>query len=177
MPRNAVARDSFDAPEIGFNQPFLSTHKAQSACSRELSRLTAGVLEEVAALERLGVTDKAEVRQTPDRCIVQLGPVALTVAWLRSTLDTVADGELLIIVWRGAVAPPADHLPERRFAGRRAPATPLAERVFVAEAMDEGSWRWSNRTADKGSQPSAEVAKAAVAALHKAWKLHAQTAA
>ena len=44
------------------------------------------------------------VRRSPARCLVQLGPVALTVAWLQRAQGTVADGELLVVVWRGEVA-------------------------------------------------------------------------
>ena len=78
---------------------------------------------------------------TPDRCIVQLGPVALTLGWLRSTPDSVAEGRLLVIVWQGTVTP------RRRFHAERPAgqqlqaksATVLWECEFAAEAASEAT--------------------------------------
>ncbi len=141
-----------------YGQPFLTSYRAFAACTRELTRLTDDVLDAVAALP-LGPDDKAVVRRSPDRCIVQLGPVALTLAWLRGAQDSVADGELLVIVWQGAVAPRTQHQPERPTKGP-APlgATPLWEEVLVPAGESAETWAWQPRTADSATCSSAELA-------------------
>jgi hypothetical protein len=122
---------------------FLSSHRALAACTRELGRLTDEVSKAATALCREVGDDAPEVRQTPGRCIVQLGPVALTISWLRSTVDTVADGRLLVVAWKGTVASGASRLPERSgnvAAARTAEA--LWEEVLVVDATSEGDWHW-----------------------------------
>ncbi|HEU4643864.1 MAG TPA: hypothetical protein VFS44_15550 [Gemmatimonadaceae bacterium] len=147
-------------------QPFLATHRALAVCTRELGRLCDEVVQGAQALHGTSAGELLEVRQSPGRCIVQFGPVALTVAWLRSTLDTVADGELLAIVWRGTVAPRRVPLPERSPASQ-APraATALWEEVLTAVATDEESWRWQSGNAIAESRSSTELAAQFVARL------------
>jgi hypothetical protein len=153
-----------------YRQPFLTSHRALSACTRELARLSDEIASGVAALSGVDVEHKAVVRQSPDRCIVQLGPVALTLAWLRGGQDSVATGELLVIVWRGAVAPRAQHQPERP-STRRAPlpATPLWEQVLTAVADNEASWGWQPQAADSGLFSSSELAARCVSQLRTAY--------
>lgn len=148
------------------HQPFLATHRALAVCTRELERLCNEVVQRAQALQGASAGNGLEVRQSPGRCIVQFGPVALTVAWLRSTLDTVADGELLAIVWRGTVAPRQVPLPERSSASR-APraATALWEGVFTAVATREDSWRWQSGKAGTESRSSTELAALLVSRL------------
>ena len=142
-----------------YGQPFLATHRAFAACSRELARLTDEVVEAVAGLPSVNAEEKAVVRRSPDRCIVQLGPVALTLAWLRGAHDAVADGELLVIVWQGAVAPRTRHQPERPVKGpARLGATPLWEEVLVAVGESEETWAWQPRAVDTWRCSSTELA-------------------
>lgn len=157
---------------------FLASHRALAICSRELERLAATVVQAVAALSEAGVDDKAVVRVSPSRCIVQLGPVALTLAWLRSTIDTVADGDLLVIVWHGAVAPRGEHLPERMTV-RRSPLAPTAlwEGVFVAGGTDEASWTWQPKTGRTPGYTSAELAAVSVERLRAAYEENRPAAA
>jgi hypothetical protein len=156
------------------HQPFLATHRALAVCTRELERLCTEVVQRARALPGASGGSSLEVRLSPGRCIVQFGPVALTVAWLRSTLDTVADGELLAIVWRGTVAPREVPLPERSSVSR-APraATVLWEEVLTAVATHEESWRWQSGGTDTESRSSAELAAMFVARLGAA---HAECA-
>ena len=102
-----------DARGTNHRQSFLSSHRALAACTREFARLSEEIRQGVAALHGVSADEKTTVRQSPDRCIVQLGPVALTIAWLRNSSDLVEAGELLAIVWRGAVAPSQRVSPER----------------------------------------------------------------
>lgn len=154
-----------------YRQPFLASHKALAACTREFVRLSREVADGVAALPGATAEEKAVVRQSPDRCIVQLGPVAVTLAWLRSTHDSVARGELLVIVWRGAVAPRArHHQPERPVTGP-APlaATPLWEQVLTAVGDSEASWGWEPRGTEMGRCSSSELAARCVEQVRVAY--------
>jgi hypothetical protein len=151
-------------------QPFLSTHRALAVCAREFARVSDEVVRAVAALPRTAVDHKPTARQSPSRCIVQLGPVALTIAWLRSPAESIATGELLAIVWRGSVAPRQKHEPERPPTGRAPlPATPLWEQVLTAVADDERSWAWQPRDGDVGGCSSTELAARCVERLRVAY--------
>ena len=170
IPTNRFASAGTDRQPFE-RQPYLATHRALAACTREFSRLSTDVVRGAAALHADGVAvEKPVVRQSPGRCIVQLGPVAVTLAWLRSTVDSPADGELLVIVWRGAVAPRGDHIPERAPTPRSAaPAVALREESFVAEAESEESWTWRQpKRADAGACSSAELAARCVERLRLA---------
>jgi hypothetical protein len=151
-------------------EAFLASHRALAACSRELARLTDEVLLGVEALPEAAAQKEPTVRRSPDRCIVQFGPVALTLAWLRSSLDSVASGELLVMVWRGVVAPRQKHQPERPPRGP-APigATLLWEQVLTAVAESETSWAWQPREADVGPCSSTELATRCVERLRAAY--------
>lgn len=159
-----------DSPLSGERPSFLATHRALSVCTHELELLAVSVVRGVAALTDAGLAEKPKERVSPGRCIVQLGPVALTITWLRSTIDSVADGDLLVIVWRGAVAPPGEHLPERTTT-RRAPmaVTSLWEDVFVAAGTDQASWAWQ-RKGDTSSFSSVELAARCVERLRMAYE-------
>lgn len=147
-------------------QPYLTTHRAQAACSRELARLMDEVIARVHALRARGIEDKAVVRQAPDRCIVQLGPVALTLAWLRGAMESIADGELLVIVWRGMVAPAMHYQPERAQSGAGLhAATSLWEQVFVPAGQSEADWNWRVAKSDSDRCSSTELAARCVEQL------------
>ena len=84
-------------------EDFLDSHRALAVCAREFDRLAEDISKRVADLEDEAKGLKAEVRRSPGRCIVQLGPVALTVSWLRTRAETVSQGRLLIVEWNGTV--------------------------------------------------------------------------
>lgn len=148
---------------------FLASHRALAVCTRELGRLNTAIVEGVERLAATGAVEKPVVRMTPGRCIVQLGPVALTVAWLRSTLDTVAEGQLLAIVWQGAVAPQANRRPEQQ-ASRNATAAPVAllEESLTVAGEDETSWAW-RLTDDTAGFSSVDLAARYVSELQRAY--------
>jgi len=135
--------EALDHPRFTADKPeYLASHRSLAACQRELARLTTTLTKEVEAIaDREGET--STIRRTPDRCILQLGPVAITVAWLRTTVDSVAEGRLLVMVWRGTIAGRTKFTPER-------PSTmPLAGSATIewqdtlsAEATSEESWVW-----------------------------------
>ena len=133
------------------------------------------------APEGAGEIEKALVVHSPGRCIVQVGPVALTIAWLRSRLDVVADGELLVVVWHGAVAPPASRFRERVLKGPSAAgagpsAQALWEEVLSVRADSEESWRWHPTAASvdvsSKSYTSVDLAARSVERLRLAYAEH-----
>jgi hypothetical protein len=171
MIQTSTAERPIDAPPSNYyRQPFLASHKAVAACTREFVRLCREVLDGVEALPGATPEEKAVVRQSPDRCIVQLGPVALTLAWLRGTHDSVAMGELLVIVWRGSVAPRTKHQPERRVTGPvPLAATSLWEQVLTPMAESEASWAWQPRGTEVAGCSSSELATRCVGRLSVAY--------
>lgn len=164
---------STDAPGWPPRRPFLDSHRALSARTREFGRLTDAVVRGVAALHAASAEPGAEpvVRCSPERCLVQFGPVALTVAWLRRTLDSAAEGELLVIVWRGMITPAGRYLPDRTttLCTPVRSATVMWEEVLTAVAADEPSWLWRPTGADIGGYRSVELAERCVERLRLAY--------
>ena len=168
----ATSHDRNAVEDRSDSRSFLSSHRALAVRSREFERLTAATVAGVTALYGLGAQqiEKPVVRRSPDRCLVQFGPVALTVAWLRHTLDSVAEGELLVIVWRGIIAPSG------RFGSDRTTtactpvrsASVLWEEAFKASAADEASWLWRPADVDIGGYQGAELAERCVERLRLA---------
>jgi hypothetical protein len=160
-----------------FRRPYLTTSRALVACTRELARLSQAIVQEVASVSAGGGEVTAALRQSPDRLIVQFGPVALTVAWLRSTPDSVASGELLVIVWRGVVAPRFTQEPSRMaFGSVPLRATSLWEGVFAATAENEEEWMWHPLDDETERSSSAQLARTCVERLQDAF-MRARSAA
>lgn len=152
--------------------PFIDSHRARSLCIRQRSRLFAELARRVRGLHESGRTE-AVTRPSPDRYIAQLGPVALTVAWLRDRFDSVADGELLAIVWRGSVAQSEVRRPERKSGSPISTATVLWEEVVLAEATSEETWRWcpvAAKAAESVAFTSDELAERYVDRLRAAYE-------
>jgi hypothetical protein len=145
---------------------FLSTHRAFAVCTREFARLTEAVVAGAKAFARDNLDGSPVIRQAPDRCIVQLGPVALTIAWLRNGSDTPADGSLMVIVWRGVIAPRGDHSPER-LGMRRVPPTPVSvwEETLIPLAESEATWVWRSESPGQDEMASPALAARCVEQL------------
>jgi hypothetical protein len=106
------------------------------------------------------------VRRAPGRCIVQLGPVALTVSWVHARNDTVLNGRMLVIEWIGTVARGVRHVPERAAVTDPArTARPVNETVFTADAANERAWYWRNEAAPHARYQSLDLADLCVANL------------
>jgi hypothetical protein len=163
--------ETLPADAIKFTpSPFLTTHRALGVCVRELSTLSDELVAGIAAMrDRLGAP-KEVVRRPPGRCIVQLGPVALTMVWLKDAQDTIASGQLLIGVWRGQVAPQVEHQWERPI--RTAPQLPaklLWETILAAEADSQDTWRWNPVVADSLPVTGGRLAEECVEQLRAAY--------
>ena len=124
-------------------QPVLSTHRALTAVAREFARLGDCLAAGVTSGFGQELDRQHRVRRSPDRCIIQVGRAAVTVAWLPDRRDT-SEGELLIIHWRGTVAPAINQQFERA-RELTLSATPVSENVFLAEATCEADWMWRSR--------------------------------
>src|SRR3954471_22481571 len=152
-------RYTSDRPE------YLASHRSLAACQRELNRLTTTLTQEVEAIaDREGET--STIRRTPDRCILQLGPVAITVAWLRTTVDSVAEGRLLVMVWRGTIAGRGKFTPERPSTMPvNGSATIEWQDTLSAEAASEESWLWKSETGDDAAMTSDALAELCLSKL------------
>lgn len=149
---------------------FLTSHRAQSVGTREFGKLADSV---VALARRAATTTGCEapvLRMAPDRCIVQLGPVALTVTHIRTGNDVPPGGQLLAIIWQGTIAPRGDHVPERNGA-RRVPPPPVSvwEESSVVSAEAETSWHWHPNGIDTAGYTSTELAERCVTQLQSAF--------
>lgn len=168
---NAPAQQPTEDRHSRYSAPFLGSHRALAASARELARLGDEIVRGVGALPGAPPAEKTTVRRSPGRCIVQLGPVALTTAWLRGTHDAVNAGELLVIVWQGAVAPRSRRQWERPAVGPAAVgATLLWEQVLTPTGDSEETWAWQPQDGDQaGGCSSAELAARCVARLRTAY--------
>ena len=156
---------------------YTSSFRANAACARELARLYDEIAESLTdgrIPADAKITEEPVVRRSPARCLVQLGPVALTVAWLQRAQGTVADGELLVVVWRGEVAVRTPQGFERAHQHSGASlATALWETVLVVSAQSETQWGWAPAGVGGETLSSAALAGRCVERLRAA---HAECA-
>jgi hypothetical protein len=154
------------------NRSFLSSPRAASACRRELDRLNDELSRRLSELQTGRELEPFNVRASLDRWIVQWGPVSLSVVWLQTARDTVSDGELLVIAWRGVAGRRLSQTPERPDIGRSPSAIALWEEVLAPIAQDEASWSWTPRSAGDRTivWSSAELAARCVQRLHQEYE-------
>jgi hypothetical protein len=158
-----------DGPKLDAHAQYTGSYRANAACVRELARLHEEIvasLTDARVLADANVSVEPVVRRSPARCLVQLGPVALTVAWLQRAQGTVADGELLIVVWRGEVAVRTPQGFERadQHSGASS-ATALWESVLVVSANSETDWGWMPAGGTAEALSSAALAQRCVERL------------
>ncbi len=147
-------------------RPYLTTHSAVAASAREFTRLAEFVADGIVALHLEDPACAVKVRRSPYRSILQVGPVAITLTWLRHRADSAADGELLVAVWRGAIAGPGAHQFERAATPAAAPSAEVIwESEYRPDAANETSWLWQSCVADAPAVSSSEVAQRCVAEL------------
>src|SRR3954467_6021294 len=72
-------------------KPYLTTHPAVAASGREFTRLVEFVADNIVALHLEDPAHALKVRRSPYRSIMQVGPVAITLTWLRDRADSAAD--------------------------------------------------------------------------------------
>jgi len=136
---------------------FLASHRAITHLGREFDRLASEVAKRAATVNRDDAEVPLEVHRVPGRCTVQLGPVALTLSWVRTRPDTVATGRLMIIEWEGRMSrgvPSAGPSP-----------IPLRETVLRADATRVDDWQWKSDDVAGYAYDSTELAAHCVDSL------------
>jgi len=137
---------------------FLASHRAITHLGREFDRLASEVAKRAATVNRDDTEVPLEVHRVPGRCTVQLGPVALTLSWVRTRPDTVATGRLMIIEWEGQMA--------RGVAAGAGPnPIPLRETVLRADATRVDDWQWKSDDVAGYAYDSSELAAHCVDSL------------
>ena len=136
---------------------FLGSHRAITHLGREFDRLATEVTKRVASVNRDEVETPLDVHRVPGRCTVQLGPVALTLSWVRTRPDTVATGRLMIIEWEGQVNRP--NTPNKQS------PVPLRETVLRADATRVDDWQWRSDEVAGYAYDSSELAAHCVDSL------------
>ena len=162
-------RDAFaDRGDLANSPAFLATHRGQAALVREYARLVAALVAEVGSAARERPEFAPVIRQSPERCIVQLGPVAMTMVWLRKGAEAVSNGELLLILWRGTIAKSAGEPSAYAARPRNAvPPTILWEETLIASTTSESDWTWKNGDVDAKGVTSQMLAERSVRRLAK----------
>jgi hypothetical protein len=165
-PDAMAARASREERYARDRDAYLGSHRSGPACARELERLTDDIVDRIESMERPEGAAEIEVKRGAGRCIIQLGPVALTVSWIRARTDAVLEGRLMIMEWDGVVRRGTDHPPERAPV-RQAfpPATLLREDVFVADTATEQDWRWRRDGRAPGMYTSRDLATRCLASF------------
>ena len=137
---------------------FLASHRAITHLGREFDRLASEIAKRAATVNRDDTEVPLEVHRVPGRCTVQLGPVALTLSWVRTRPDTVATGRLMIIEWEGQMA--------RGVAANVGPSPiPLRETVLRADATRVEDWQWKSDDVAGYAYDSTELAAHCVDSL------------
>ena len=136
---------------------FLGSHRAITHLGREFDRLASEVAKRAATVNRDDTEVPLEVHRVPGRCTVQLGPVALTLSWVRTRPDTVATGRLMIIEWEGQM--------QRGVASGGPSPIPLRETVLRADATRVEDWQWKSDDVAGYSYDSTELAAHCVDSL------------
>jgi hypothetical protein len=159
-----------DARSLDTHADYTASYRANAACTRELARLHEEIETLLTDSNAVQASEEPVVRRSPARCLVQLGPVALTLAWLQRSQGTVADGELLIVVWRGEVGVRTPQGFERAHQQSGATsATALWETVLVVAAKSETAWGWAPAGAPDEALSSSALAHQCVERLRAAY--------
>ena len=128
-------------PAWSEGQPaYMAQPRAQSALKREFDALSTELAERVKfESDRLGDSKEKqfEIHCAPQRLVVQLGPVGLSMSWVADRSGNLADGRLLVIEWDGAIT-------HRNHAGGGGlkTASPTREQLYRPEAKGPDDWCW-----------------------------------
>lgn len=150
-------------------EDFLDSHRALAVCAREFDRLADDVAKRVADLEDESKGWKADVKRSPGRCIVQIGPVALTLSWLRTRAETVSQGRLLVVEWHGSVGANGqqEYVNGVPTVAVTQTAKVVRETVFLPDATDEKSWTWRREGKNtRKAYRSADLAKTCITSIN-----------
>jgi len=136
---------------------FLTSQRAFALINRELDSLSNTVLKLCQAPGTLPDGLSPQVRRTPDRYTVQIGPVGLSFSWIRGRTNSIADGQLLVIEWSGQLGEQAS--PDSRA------AMPAFEHVLQPSATSPEDWQWRRADLDLCSYTTRDLAGQCVASV------------
>jgi len=135
-PRTVTATDPVRvAPIWNEAQPYMAQPRAQTALRRELDTLTTELASRVKTVQADSADGHVSLHSSPQRVVLQLGSVGLSLSWVAARTGNLADGRLLVIEWEGAVAHGGGM-------GGLKTASPTRERVFRPEAKGPDDWCW-----------------------------------
>jgi len=146
---------------------FLTSQRALTLINRELDSLSATVLRLCETPGTLPAGIAAEMRRTPDRYTVQIGPVGLSFSWIRGRSNSIADGQLLVIEWSG-------HLGEQPPASPSTKAMPAFENVLQPHATSPEDWQWRRADLDLCCYTTRDLAEQCVASVVRRLPVPAQ---
>jgi hypothetical protein len=133
------------------HQTFMSQPRAQSALKREFEMLTSELADRVKfESDRLG-DKQVEMHCAPQRLVVQLGPVGLSMSWVAGRSGNLADGRLLVIEWDGSIT-------HRRHMGGAKTASPTREQTYRPVANGPDDWCWRPEDGEGSSYSSRNLA-------------------
>jgi hypothetical protein len=133
------------------HQTYMSQPRAQTALKREFEMLTSELAGRVKfESDRLG-DKQVEMHCAPQRLVVQLGPVGLSMSWVAGRSGNLADGRLLVIEWDGAIT-------HRRHMGGAKTASPIREQLYRPEAKGPDDWCWRPEGGEGSSYSSRNLA-------------------
>ena len=137
---------------------FLTSQRALTLINRELDSLSATVLRLCETPGTLPAGIAAEMRRTPDRYTVQIGPVGLSFSWIRGRSNSIADGQLLVIEWSG-------QLGEQHATADARKAMPAFEHVLQPHATSPEDWQWRRADLDLCCYTTRDLAEQCVASV------------
>jgi hypothetical protein len=137
---------------------FLTSQRALTLINRELDSLSATVLRLCEAPGTLPAGLSPQVRRTPDRYTVQIGPVGLSFSWIRGRSNSIADGQLLVIEWSG-------NLGEQHAPADPRNAMPAFEHVLQPHATSPDDWQWRRADLDLCRYTTRDLAEQCVASV------------
>jgi hypothetical protein len=123
------------APVWNEAQPYISQPRAQTALRRELDALSTELASRVKSIGGERADGHVELHCSPQRVVVQLGSVGLSLSWVAARSGNLADGRLLVIEWAGAIT-------HGRGMGGLKTASPTREQLFRPEAKGPDDWCW-----------------------------------
>lgn len=116
-------------------QPYMAQPRAQTALRRELDTLTTELATRVKSIGGDRTDGHVEFHSSPQRLVVQLGLVGLSLSWVAARSGNLADGRLLVIEWAGSIT-------HGRGMGGAKTASPTREQLFRPEAKGPDDWCW-----------------------------------
>jgi hypothetical protein len=152
-----AARQADEESRARARASFLSSQRAFALINRELDSLSNTVLKLCQAPGTLPEGLSPQVRRTPDRYTVQIGPVGLSFSWIRGRTNSIADGQLLVIEWSGQLG--EQPTPESRA------AMPAFEHVLQPQATSPEDWQWRRADLDLCSYTTRDLAAQCVASV------------